>query len=100
MIVEISQHDDKTKLVVTHFGFVPDLEWFEACSKGWTYYLNYSLLPLITTGKGNPDPELKNDAMNTIGYFEIQSSDPKREIDFYKNILRWTFIHENNVPPE
>lgn len=25
--------------------------------------------------------------MNTIGYFEIQSSDPKRDIDFYKSIF-------------
>jgi predicted enzyme related to lactoylglutathione lyase len=38
--------------------------------------------------------------MNTIGYFEIQSSSPKREIEFYKNIFNWTFIREYNVPIE
>jgi len=38
--------------------------------------------------------------MNTIGYFEIQSSSPKREIEFYKNIFNWTFIRANNVPIE
>jgi predicted enzyme related to lactoylglutathione lyase len=38
--------------------------------------------------------------MNTIGYFEIQSSNPKREIDFYSNIFGWKFIRENNVPIE
>ncbi|MBS1508327.1 MAG: SRPBCC domain-containing protein [Bacteroidetes bacterium] len=46
---------DKTKLEITHQGLVPDFECFENCSKGWTYYLQNSLLPLITSGKGNPD---------------------------------------------
>jgi len=32
--------------------------------------------------------------MNTIGYFEIQSSDPQREIDFYRNVFEWKFIKE------
>jgi predicted enzyme related to lactoylglutathione lyase len=38
--------------------------------------------------------------MNTIGYFEIQSSDPSRDIVFYKNVFGWKFIRENNVPIE
>ncbi|MEN9908173.1 MAG: hypothetical protein RLZZ540_1322 [Bacteroidota bacterium] len=38
--------------------------------------------------------------MNTIGYFEIQSSKPDREIEFYKNIFEWTFIREENIPIE
>ena len=38
--------------------------------------------------------------MNTIGYFEIQSSNPNREIEFYKNVFGWTFIREHNVPIE
>jgi len=32
--------------------------------------------------------------MNTIGYFEIQSSDPEREISFYKNVFGWKFTKE------
>ena len=32
--------------------------------------------------------------MNTVGYFEIQSSNPQREIEFYKNIFGWKFIKE------
>jgi hypothetical protein len=55
MIFEISKEGDKTKLVVTHLGLVPDFECFDACSRAWTYYLQSSLLPLITTGIGNPD---------------------------------------------
>jgi predicted enzyme related to lactoylglutathione lyase len=36
--------------------------------------------------------------MNTIGYFEIQSSDVKREIAFYQQVFGWTFIKEEFVP--
>jgi hypothetical protein len=38
--------------------------------------------------------------MNTIGYFEIQSSNPEREIGFYENIFGWQFIREEFVPIE
>jgi len=38
--------------------------------------------------------------MNTIGYFEIQSSDLKREIKFYETIFDWKFIREEFVPIE
>jgi predicted enzyme related to lactoylglutathione lyase len=38
--------------------------------------------------------------MNTIGYFEIQSSDTARDIKFYENIFGWKFIKEEFVPIE
>ena len=38
--------------------------------------------------------------MNTIGYFEIQSSDPKRDVEFYKNVFGWDFIKNPHVPIE
>ena len=38
--------------------------------------------------------------MNTIGYFEIQSSDPAREIRFYESVFSWKFIKEELVPIE
>jgi hypothetical protein len=59
MIFEISKQDDKTKLHITHFGLVPDFQCFDGCSKGWTYYLQNSLLPLIITGQGKPDQSKK-----------------------------------------
>lgn len=55
MIFEISKQNEQTKVDITHRGLVPAFACFENCSKGWTYYLESSLLPLITTGNGNPD---------------------------------------------
>ncbi|MES1215873.1 MAG: VOC family protein [Bacteroidota bacterium] len=38
--------------------------------------------------------------MNNVAYFEIQASDPKSLIAFYKNIFGWTFVKEEYVPIE
>jgi hypothetical protein len=38
--------------------------------------------------------------MNTVGYFEIQSSQPEREILFYRNVFGWKFTGENGLPIE
>ena len=36
--------------------------------------------------------------MNTIAYFEIQSSNPERDIDFYTKVFGWKFQKEKNIP--
>lgn len=38
--------------------------------------------------------------MNSVAYFEIQSSNPKRDIDFYKSVFGWEFIKEEFTPME
>ena len=38
--------------------------------------------------------------MNTIGYFEIQSSRPEREVEFYQKVFGWKFIKDENLPIE
>ena len=38
--------------------------------------------------------------MNTIGYFEIQSSNPSREMAFYEAIFGWKFVKDESVPIE
>ncbi len=38
--------------------------------------------------------------MNTIGYFEIQSSTPHRDIKFYEAVFKWKFIKEEFIPIE
>ena len=38
--------------------------------------------------------------MNTIGYFEIQSSDPSREMKFYEAVFDWKFVKQEFIPIE
>ncbi len=38
--------------------------------------------------------------MNTIGYFEIQSSNPKRDVQFYEAVFGWHFSKEELAPIE
>ena len=57
VIFEISQKDGKTELHFTHQGLVPDYECFDICFKAWTQYIQESLVSLITTGKGQPNPK-------------------------------------------
>jgi hypothetical protein len=53
-VFEISNEGNKTKLLFTHIGLVPQIQCFKDCSNGWNYYLN-SLVNLITTGTGQPN---------------------------------------------
>lgn len=52
---DISTQGDKTQLVFTHIGLVPEYECYEACHQGWTHYIQSSLSSLIRTGKGQPN---------------------------------------------
>jgi hypothetical protein len=55
MIFDISRKGDKTEVRFTHVGLVPEYECYDACSAGWTTYVNGSLRSLIETGKGQPN---------------------------------------------
>jgi len=52
---EVTEKGDKTELTFTHIGLAPEVECYDVCSNAWTRYIQQSLLPLITTGKGRPD---------------------------------------------
>lgn len=38
--------------------------------------------------------------MNAINYFEIQSSDPQRDVAFYATVFNWKFIKQEFMPIE
>jgi predicted enzyme related to lactoylglutathione lyase len=38
--------------------------------------------------------------MNSIGYFEIQSSNPTREVKFYRTVFGWKFTKVEGMPIE
>jgi hypothetical protein len=54
---EIAKRKNKTEIRFTHLGLVPQHECFNICSNAWTEYIQQSLLSLITTGKGRPNPK-------------------------------------------
>jgi hypothetical protein len=55
IVFEISKKDNKTQLVFTHHGLVPEYECYAICEDAWTSYIQGSLKNLITTGKGLPN---------------------------------------------
>jgi predicted enzyme related to lactoylglutathione lyase len=38
--------------------------------------------------------------MNTIAYFEIQSAEPAKAVEFYQQVFGWTFTKDENLPIE
>jgi hypothetical protein len=53
VIFDISRKDNKTQLVFTHDGLIPDIECYNSCAPAWSQYLQNKLLPLIAKGSGN-----------------------------------------------
>ena len=56
---EIKRKDNKTQILFTHIGLVPEVECYTDCSNAWSSYINDSLFNLLTIGKGEPDPYKK-----------------------------------------
>ncbi len=61
IVFEITKKDNKTELRFTHVGLVPACECYGVCSDAWGFYINGSLLSLITAGKGQPNQKKEGD---------------------------------------
>lgn len=60
VIFDITTDAQGTTLHFTHEGLTPEESaCFEACSRGWTFYITKSLPQLITTGAGQPIPSYR-----------------------------------------
>jgi uncharacterized protein YndB with AHSA1/START domain len=57
VVFDIGQRPEGTSLRLTHEGLRPTVECYDACSKGWDFYLHKSLKNLIMVGKGDPIPK-------------------------------------------
>jgi uncharacterized protein YndB with AHSA1/START domain len=60
VVFDITANAQGTTLHFTHVGLTAaGSECFEACSRGWTFYITKSLPQLITTGTGQPIPSYR-----------------------------------------
>jgi uncharacterized protein YndB with AHSA1/START domain len=60
VVFDITTDARGTTLHFTHEGLTAaESECFEACSRGWTFYITKSLPQLITTGAGQPMPSYR-----------------------------------------
>ncbi|WP_328387857.1 SRPBCC family protein [Nocardia sp. NBC_00416] len=57
VVFDIAATPEGTTLHFTHEGLTAASECFEACSRGWTFYITTSLPQLIATGAGQPIPK-------------------------------------------
>jgi uncharacterized protein Usg len=55
LIFDVSSAENKTKIVFTHEGLVPEYECYKVCNDAWTSYIQGSLKNFIETGKGKPN---------------------------------------------
>jgi Activator of Hsp90 ATPase homolog 1-like protein len=55
LIFDLTTEGDKTKVVFTHEGLVPEYECYNVCHDAWTSYIHGSLKNFIETGKGKPN---------------------------------------------
>jgi uncharacterized protein YndB with AHSA1/START domain len=64
VVFEIARKGGKTEFRFTHVGLAPAIECYENCSSAWGFYIMDSLRRLITTGRGEPNP---NESKATVG---------------------------------
>lgn len=60
VVFDITADTQGTTLHFTHVGLTAaESQCFDACSRGWTFYITKSLPQLITTGTGQPIPSYR-----------------------------------------
>lgn len=62
--------------------------------------LSHLVTSFISTAQLTELTQPINHTMDTVGYFEIQSSNPARDVEFYRQIFGWHFEKEEGLPIE
>jgi len=55
LVFDLYPEGDKTKIIFTHEGLVPQYECYAVCKDAWTSYIQGSLKEFIETGTGKPN---------------------------------------------
>jgi hypothetical protein len=53
---DVAHKNERTEVRFAHLGLTTELECYDSCSDGWSFYINRSLQRLITTGEGPTTP--------------------------------------------
>lgn len=56
VVIDITPAGTGTDLRLTHVGLTAASQCFDACSRGWSFYVRTSIPQLVTTGTGQPIP--------------------------------------------
>jgi hypothetical protein len=57
LVWEITGKKDSTQVNFTHLGLTPDVECYDVCDQGWTFFIHESLLKWLNENKGDPHEE-------------------------------------------
>jgi hypothetical protein len=67
VVFDISSDGSTTAVTMTHAGLVPGVECYDACKKGWDFYILESLQKLLRENKGIPDGQRRQESAANVG---------------------------------
>jgi hypothetical protein len=60
VVWDVSSDGKQTTLKMTHVGLTPEVECYQMCERGWTFYVAESLRKFVVEGIGLPDKDREN----------------------------------------
>lgn len=66
VVFDISSDGGTTTVKMMHAGLEPGVECYEACSKGWNFFITESLQSLLAEDQGMPDRVAKRPAVEEL----------------------------------
>ncbi len=88
VVFEIARKGRETELRLTHVGLDARCSCYEACVKGWGFYVGESLRDLVTTGKGQPATEAKRSDASFTKSFVVDRT-PEQAFDAITDVRGW-----------